>query len=148
MADLPKDRLDPSPPFSYVGVDTFGPWSVVFRRTRGGVANQKRWAILFTCLTTRAVHIEVIEELSTSSFINALRRFIAIKGPVVQFRSDRGTNFVGATSELSIDPMFIEKEPVKGFLSNNKTSWLFNPPYGRSLGASYWMCLDVFWMVY
>ena len=70
MADLPKDRLDPSPPFSYVGVDTFGPWSVVFRRTRGGVANQKHWAILFTCLTTRAVHIEVIEELSTSSFIN------------------------------------------------------------------------------
>jgi hypothetical protein len=137
MADLPKDRLDPSPPFSYVGVDTFGPWSVVFRRTRGGVANQKRWAILFTCLTTRAVHIEVIEELSTSSFINALRRFIAIRGPLVQFRSDRGTNFVGATSELSIDPMFIEKEPVKGFLSNNKTSWLFNPPYAHHMGGAW-----------
>ena len=76
MVDLPKDRLDPSPPFSYVGVDTFGPWSVVFRRTRGAVANQKRWAILFTCLTTRAVHIEVIEEHSTSSFINALRHFL------------------------------------------------------------------------
>ena len=72
MADLPKDRLDPSPPFSYVGLDIFGPWSVVFRRTRGGVANQKRWAILFTCLTTRAVHIEVIEGRSRSSFINAL----------------------------------------------------------------------------
>ena len=61
MADLPEDRLTPAPPFSYVGVDIFGPWSVEHRRTRGGSANQKRWALLFTCLVTRAIHIEVIE---------------------------------------------------------------------------------------
>jgi hypothetical protein len=53
--------------------------------------------IIFTCLTIRAVHIELIEEMSSSSFINALRRITAIRGPIKIFRSDRGTNFIGAT---------------------------------------------------
>lgn len=66
MADLPADRLEPGPPFTNVGVDTFGPWEVTTRRTRGGQANNKRWAVLFTCFTTRAVHIEVVEELPPS----------------------------------------------------------------------------------
>ena len=57
MADLPTDRVEPSPPFTNVGVDAFGPWTIVSRRTRGGYANSKRWAIIFTCLVTRAVHI-------------------------------------------------------------------------------------------
>ncbi|VDI78657.1 Hypothetical predicted protein [Mytilus galloprovincialis] len=83
-----------SPPFSSVGIDTFGPWSIVTRKTRGGQANSKRWALLFTCLSTRAIHIEVIEELSLSSFINALRRFIALRGSIKEIRSDRGANFV------------------------------------------------------
>ena len=57
MAPPPADRLTPSPPFTYVGVDTFGPWSIVTRRIRGGSANSKRWAINFSCLVSRAVHI-------------------------------------------------------------------------------------------
>ena len=52
---------------------------------------------------SRAVHIEVIEELSSSSFINSLRRFVALRGKVKLFRSDQGTNFVGATGELGIN---------------------------------------------
>lgn len=72
MADLPPDRLESSPPFTFVGVDVFGPWMVTSRRTRGGHAQAKRWAVLFICATTRAVHIEVVEEMSSSSFVNAL----------------------------------------------------------------------------
>ena len=71
MADLPT----PAPPFSYVGLDLFGPWTVPARRTRGEHANSKCWAVLFTCLTTRAIHIEVIESMDTSSFLNALLSF-------------------------------------------------------------------------
>lgn len=52
MADLPVDRVSPAPPFSYVGLDVFGPWQVCARRTRGGVSNAKRWAVLFTCLSS------------------------------------------------------------------------------------------------
>jgi hypothetical protein len=56
MADLPTDRVEPSPTFTNAGVDAFGPWTIVSRRTRGGYANSKRWAIMFTCLVTTIVH--------------------------------------------------------------------------------------------
>ena len=135
MADLPMDRLTPGPPFSSVGVDTFGPWEVMTRKTRGGVANSKRWAILFTCLTTRAVHIEVVEELSSSAFINALRRFVSIRGPVKVFRSDRGTNFVGATADLKINAINVEEPSVNKFLYDSGTVWLFNAPHASHMGG-------------
>lgn len=135
MADLPEDRLTPSPPFTFVGVDTFGPWNVVARRTRGGQANQKRWAVIFTCLVCRAIHLEVIEELSSSSFINALKRFMSIRGPVRQFRSDRGTNFVGAVNELNIDSISVEDPLVKNFLTKNQAIWIFNPPHASHFGG-------------
>ena len=90
ITDLPKARLTPAPPFSYVGLDVFEPWLVRTRGTRGGVANNKRWAVLFTCLANRAIHLELIKSMDTSSFINALRRFLALRGPAIQLRSDRG----------------------------------------------------------
>ncbi|VDI03364.1 Hypothetical predicted protein [Mytilus galloprovincialis] len=100
MAMLPPDRLEPGPPFTNVGVDCFDPWEVLARRTRGGHANSKRWATMFTCLTTKSCSCRrVIEELSSSSFIIALKRFTAIRGPVSHFRYDR-TNFVGSIKEL------------------------------------------------
>jgi hypothetical protein len=51
MADLPSDRLEPSPPLTNVGVDTFGPWQLTTHKTRGGSAQSKRWAIHFTALS-------------------------------------------------------------------------------------------------
>lgn len=112
MADLPLDRLTPGPPFTSVGLDVFGPWPVVTRRTRGGSAQSKRWAVLFSCLTTRAVHIEVIEDMSSSCFINALRRFVALRGPVKLFRSDKGTNFIGAVNDLNVNAVNVEEKMV------------------------------------
>ena len=135
MADLPADRLEPGPPFTSVGVDTFGPWQIVTRRTRGGQANSKCWAVIFTCLTTRAVHIEVVEELSSSSSINALRRFVAIRGKVTTFCSDRGTNFIGATDILKVDTINVEDRPVKDFLYQSGTVWIFNPPHSSHMGG-------------
>ena len=95
MADLPEDRLEPSPPFTYCAVDYFGPFII-----KEGRRELKRYGALFTCLNSRAIHIEVADSLTTDSFINALRRFIALRGPIRQLRSDRGTNFVGAKREL------------------------------------------------
>lgn len=135
MADLPSDRLTPGPPFSAVGVDTFGPWHVLTRKTRGGAAHSKRWALMFTCLTTRAVHIELIEEMSSSSFINALRRMTAVRGPVKLFRSDRGTNFVGATDQIGIDAINVEDSEVSAHLSNTGSVWKFNPPHSSHMGG-------------
>lgn len=136
MADLPQERLKQEPPFTYVGLDVFGPWEVVTRRTRGGSANSKRWAVLFTCMSTRAVHIEVIETMSASSCINALRRFFAIRGPARQLRSDRGTNFVGANSNLKAATE-AEEESVNTYLSSQRCTWVFNPPHASNMGGSW-----------
>nr|XP_022301036.1 uncharacterized protein LOC111109246 [Crassostrea virginica] len=59
MSDLPPDRLEPCPPFSNVGVDVFGPWNIMTRGSRGGSGQLKRWGVMFSCLTTRAGHIEL-----------------------------------------------------------------------------------------
>ena len=135
MSDLPEERLSPSPPFTYVGVDAFGPWNIVTRRTRGGQANSKRWAIMFSCLVSRGIHIEVIEEMSSSSFINALRRFVSLRGAVKEFRSDRGTNFVGATESLQIDAINVEDPSFRNFLFDNGTIWKFNAPHSSHMSA-------------
>lgn len=96
MANLPVDRVTPNePPFTNTGLDCFGPFY-----TKRGRAQVKRYGVIFTCLAVRAVHIEVADSLSTDSFINALRRFIARLGQVKSVYCDRGTNFIGAEREL------------------------------------------------
>ncbi|XP_076857275.1 uncharacterized protein LOC143511532 [Brachyhypopomus gauderio] len=134
MSDLPPERLSTSPPFTYTGLDVFGPWIVTARRTRGGMAQSKRWAVLFTCMSTRAVHIEVIDSLDTSSFINALRRFFAIRGPSKQLHSDCGTNFIGACRELEFHKVVTESE-VQRYTSNQGCTWRFNPPHSSHMGG-------------
>ncbi|XP_060077585.1 uncharacterized protein LOC132557113 [Ylistrum balloti] len=135
MADLPSDRVVPTPPFSCVGVDVFGPWTVITRRTRGGAAANKRWAALFTCMSTRAVHIEVLEEMSSSCFINAVRRLYSIRGHVKQFRSDQGTNFIGATADIGVSA--VESKEMKDFLSAHDSTWTFNPPHASHFGGAW-----------
>ncbi|XP_031758025.1 alpha-1,4-N-acetylglucosaminyltransferase-like [Xenopus tropicalis] len=99
-------------------------------------ANSKRWAVIFTCMTTRAVHIEVIESMDTTSFINALRRFIAIQGPVKHVRSDRDTNFVGAAKELQISSN-INMKDGESYLADQDCTWTFNPPYSSHMGGAW-----------
>lgn len=136
MADLPPERLATCPPFTYVGLDVFGPWSITTRRTRGGQAESKRWAIMFCCMSSRAVHIEVIDSMDTSSCINALRRFFAIRGPAKQLRSDCGTNFIGACKELGMSK---DKSDVtvQRYLNQQGCSWEFNPPHASHMGGSW-----------
>lgn len=134
MADLPSERLQVCPPFTYVGLDVFGPWSVAARRTRGGQAESKRWAIMFSCMSSRAVHIELIESLDTSSCINALRRFFAIRGPVKQLRSDCGTNFIGASKELGMATSQLDPN-IQTYLGEQGCVWEFNPPHASHMGG-------------
>ncbi|KAI3376816.1 hypothetical protein L3Q82_000074 [Scortum barcoo] len=95
MADLPRERMETAPPFTYCGMDCFGPFYV-----KEGRRELKRYGLLFTCMSSRAVHIELLDDMTTDSFINALRTFIAIRGNVRQLRSDQGTNFLGARREF------------------------------------------------
>ena len=95
MADLPAERLQPTEPFTYTGVDYFGPFYVRERRSE-----VKRWGVLFTCLNSRAIHLETANSLTTDAFLNAYRRFVSRRGPVTRLYCDNGTNFVGGKREL------------------------------------------------
>ena len=96
MADLPKERLMPyEPPFIYTGVDFFRPFYV--KRGRG---SEKVYGCLFTCFTSRTIHIEDVSSLETNAFIQALRRFISNRGCPKEIWSDNGTNFVGTDKEI------------------------------------------------
>jgi hypothetical protein len=88
-------------------------------------------------MATRAIHIELIEEMSSASFINALRRFIALRGPVTELRSDRGTNFIGAACELGMNSLFVENGPVQKHLLKAGIIWKFNPPHASHMGGSW-----------
>lgn len=74
MADLPANRIEATPPFTNVGFDVFGPWFIQTRRTRERTTSLKRWGLVFTCLSSRTIHIETLEFMGTSFFICALRR--------------------------------------------------------------------------
>ena len=91
--------------------------------------------VIFTCLVIRAIHIEVIHEMSSSSFINALRRLIALRGDVKLIRSDCGTNFVGAAKELRADVVDIEGTQMKDSLAQKRITWRFNPPHASHMGG-------------
>lgn len=87
-------------------------------------------------MSVGAVHIEVIESLESSTFINALRRFISVRGPVKHIYSGRGTNFIGACKELLI-PSNIDSATVTTHLSDQGCLWTFNPPHASHFGGTW-----------
>ena len=95
MADLPEDRLESVPPFTYCAAHYFGPFMVKEKRKE-----IKRYGVIFTCMASRAIHLESANSLDTDSFLNAFRQFTSRRGPVRQLGSDQRTNFVGAWREL------------------------------------------------
>ncbi|XP_068756139.1 uncharacterized protein [Montipora capricornis] len=135
MADLPSDRTETPPPFTNVGCDVFGPWNIQTRRLRGGAINSKRWGLVFTCLNSRAIHIEVLESMDASAFICALRRFLSVRGPTARIRCDRGSNFVGAKTELEQALQEMDEGALKTYLADQGCEWSFNPPHASHFGG-------------
>ncbi|XP_065926153.1 uncharacterized protein [Magallana gigas] len=117
MADLPADRVVPSPPFTIVGVDVFGPWNIVARTTRGGLAHSKRWAVLFSCLTSRAIHIEVIEELSKS---RPVKKCMSTNGAKWTFNPPHASHMAGSWERM----IGIARKILDALLLNTKTKEL------------------------
>ncbi|KAI3376264.1 hypothetical protein L3Q82_016772, partial [Scortum barcoo] len=131
MADLPPARLRLyKSPFYSTGVDCFGPFTVkVGRRT------EKRWGIVFKCLTARCVHLD-LESLDTDAFLMSLRRFIARRGKPFELLSNNGTNFVGGARELR--EAFETMTPhLKEQLAKQKIEFCFNPPSAPHFGGAW-----------
>ena len=130
-AELPSDRVTPGEPaFSSVGVDYFGPIPV--KRGRG---REKKYGCLFTCLATRAIHIEVADTMGSDSFVNCLQRFMARRGTPRLIRSDNGTNFVGAARELREGVAEWSQGRAQDELNERGIRWVFNPPAASHMGG-------------
>ena len=132
MADLPEDRLKSDEKvFANVGLDCFGPLLV----SRGrGKSMEKRYGVIFSCLSSRAVHLELAHSLDTDSFLSAMSRFMARRGPVNIIRSDNGTNFTSGQKELKEALESWNKNSSPWMLQRN-IDWKFQPPAASHFGG-------------
>ena len=136
MASLPAHRLTPFlPSFSYTGIDYFGPLTV---KVGGrGRRHEKRWICLFTCLTTRAVHLEVSNGLSVEDFMLCFARFKSLRGKPTVIYSDNGTNFVAAERELqeAFEELKQRTDVIQSKMACDQIQWIFSPPHGPHFGG-------------
>ena len=119
MADLPAERTSSVAPFTYCGVDIFGPFKI-----KEGRKSCTRFVALFTCFASRAIHLESITSLSTDAFILCLRRFLARRGPVHTPHSDNSTNFVGALNKLQKLYDEMDHTKITAFLLEHSCDWI------------------------
>jgi len=139
MSNLPYERTSSNqPPFTYTGVDYFGPITIKqSKRTRSTQGTDKRYGVVFTCLTFRAVHLEIAGDLSTDCFIMALRRFTSRRGNPVTIWSDNGTNFVGANQELKVALKGLNQSTIVNQTVNSNIRWKFIPPSSPWMGGAW-----------
>lgn len=138
MGDLPAARVAGYVrPFAISGVDYAGPIKIKESRRRGRVHTSKAYIALFICFNTKAVHIELVTDLTTESFIAALRRFTGRRGNCLQLYSDNATNFMGASRELKEIYEFLreKQEIIQVELANQKIEWHFIPPRAPNFGG-------------
>ncbi|CAL8128513.1 unnamed protein product [Orchesella dallaii] len=133
MAPLPAFRVTkPVRPFSHCGLDYFGPLTVTkFRR------QEKRWVALFTCMNTRAVHLELVDNLTTDSTIMAIMRMSCTRGWPQKLYSDNGTNLRGANNELKKALRSLDQSRLTAELSLKKVEWHFIPPSSPHFGGAW-----------
>ncbi|XP_069355024.1 uncharacterized protein [Maniola hyperantus] len=100
MGDLPKERTQLEHPFINTGVDYAGPVLILDRKGRGGRLT-KSYICVFVCFAVKAVHLELVTDLTKEAFLAALNRFTSRRGKPATIFSDNGTTFIGACNELA-----------------------------------------------
>ncbi|CAB4030216.1 EGF-like module-containing mucin-like hormone receptor-like 1, partial [Paramuricea clavata] len=132
--DASKDAYDSMDPSGSIQLsERF--W-IIAARGRGR-KRQKRYLCVFTCLSVRAVHLEMAWSLDTDAFLNAFARFTSRRGVPKEVVSDNGTNFVGAVNELKELAGQLDEEKIKRKTSDKRVRWLFNPPAAPHFGGAH-----------
>jgi len=138
MGQLPVHRVTPSPPFAKTGVDFAGPLIIKKGHTRKPVYI-KSYICLFVCLATKAVHLELVSDLTTEAFLASFKRFVSRRGLPTDVFSDNGTNFVGASNELKELYSFLSKDQsqsrISSSLSDLQVAWHFSPERAPHFGG-------------
>lgn len=137
MGELPKQRVIPSPPFSVTGIDYAGP--ILVKQGSYRPKQIKAYIAVFVCLATKAIHLELVSDLTTDAFIAALRRFVGQYGAPSEIHSDNGTNFHGAKNELHQLYELFRQEPevsrIIQYCQIKEIEWHFIPPNAPEFGG-------------
>ncbi|XP_054709171.1 uncharacterized protein LOC129218872 [Uloborus diversus] len=134
MGNLPKERVIPARAFSKCGLDFAGPVITKPNLKRSKVT-LKSYIALFVCFTTKAIHLEVVSDLSTGAFLACLRRFIGRRGKPSDIFSDNATNFKGARSYLNAQAIICSSEDVQNYATEENINWHFIPPITPHFGG-------------
>ena len=135
MAPLPSIRLAMSlRAVERVAVDYGGPFITMQGR---GKRREKRYLCLFTCLATRAVHLEMAFALDTDSFLNAFYRMVSCRGKPEEVVPDNGGNFVAADKELQELVKRLDQNRIIQSAANRGIKWHFNPPLSPHFGGAH-----------
>ena len=122
--DLPDMRVADAPPFTYTGVDFAGPLYITSPRDpqSNESVSEKVYICLFTCASTRAVHLELTRDLSVNSFLKAFRRFSSRRGLPSTVISDNAKTFKASSKEIE---KLVKSPEVQRYLSNSRVTWKF-----------------------
>ena len=132
---LPAARVTPARPFQSTGVDYAGPINVRMSKG-GGNKSYKGYICIFVCMSTKAVHIEIVSDCTTPAFIAAYKRFVSRRGHCAELYSDNGTYFHGANHELQgLLKNSLTSQELIAQLENDGTSWKFIPPGAPHFGG-------------
>lgn len=133
MAPLPKSRVSEAVPFLYTGLDYLGPLY-----TKINVEIKKVWICLFTCMVTRAIHLEIVGDMTTVSFLNCFRRFIATRGTPQEIVCDNALHFklASETTNLVWKNIFVSEDVVQ-YSANQGIKWSFIVELAPWMGGFY-----------
>ncbi|XP_070170737.1 uncharacterized protein [Polyergus mexicanus] len=133
--NLLQPRVTPSAPFSHTGVDYAGPMNIIPSVGRGQ-RSKKYYVAVFICLSTKAVHLEYVDDYATNGFLSAFRRFASRRGLPSDMYSDNGTNFQGADRQLNTTFQRLVADPqIQDAIANDNVKWHFIPPSAPHFGG-------------
>ncbi|CAI6357328.1 unnamed protein product [Macrosiphum euphorbiae] len=142
MGQLPSARVTPSRPFTSTGIDFCGP--VYIRQSKNKRACKvKTYIAVFVCMAIKAVHLELVSDLSSNAFTAALKRFISRRGMCKQIYCDNGKNFVGASRSLTELHEWVikNKEKIAQICLPDSIEWHFIPPNAPHMGGLWEACV-------
>ena len=134
MAPLPSFRFPTAEtqfPFANSGVDFIGPFYI--EDSKGVI--EKHYSLIFTCMVTRAVHLETCPVLNTDTFLKAFRRFWSRRSQPQLVYSDNGKTFVGTSEQLKKTVKALNNDRIYKALALANTTWKFEPPYDPHFGG-------------
>lgn len=136
MGSLPPERVNPNPVFSNTGVDFCGPFYVRYKYQRKGNLH-KVYVAIFVCLATKAIHLEIVFDLTSQAFISCLKRFCSRRGKCSTLFSDNAKTFIGANIELKklLSLVNVPDECLARFLTTENIAWKFLPPRAPNFGG-------------